>query len=100
HGEAEVVVGFDFGTSASKVVVQAPGLPGNPAYAVDFGDVAHPSMRYLLPTRLSVAAGGSCTLRGQEPARLVNDIKLELFTDHELLKSNNGPRSQGFSPEV
>jgi hypothetical protein len=98
-GEAEVVIGLDFGTSASKVVIQVPGLPGDPAFAVDFGDVAHPSMRYLLPTRLWVTPNGACTLRGQPPARLVNDIKLELITKDDHLKSNHGPSRQGLSAE-
>lgn len=99
-GEAEIVIGFDFGTSASKVVIQVPGLPGNPAYAVEFGNVAHQSMQILLPTQLWVTQAGECTLRSQPGSRLLNDIKLELFTEDEQLTSNRGPRRQGVSPEA
>src|ERR1051325_9653232 len=82
-GEAELVIGLDFGTSASKVVVRLPGLPGEPAYAVDFGDAAHSSMRYLLPTRLWVDGRGACTLYARPGAQLVRDIKFALFAGYE-----------------
>lgn len=99
-GEGDLVIGLDFGTSASKVVIQAPGLPGNPAYAVDFGEVAHSSMPYLLPTRLWVTPGGGCSLAKQAGARDVNDIKLELFSKDQELMSNRGPTRQSISPEA
>lgn len=99
-GEADVVIGLDFGTSASKVVIQAHGLPGNPAYAVDFGTLAHSSMPYLLPTRLWVSEDGTCNLARTDNGRQITDLKLELFTDNENLNSNSGPSSQALSPEV
>lgn len=99
-GEGDLVVGLDFGTSASKVVIQAPGLPGNPAYAVDFGEVAHSSMPYLLPTRLWVTPAGACSLAKQAGARDVNDIKLELFSKDQELISNRGPTRQDIQPEA
>ena len=37
--ECEVVVGLDFGTSATKVVVRTPDLPGERAVPVDFDDL-------------------------------------------------------------
>ena len=99
-GEAEIVIGLDFGTSASKVVVQLPGLPGDPAYAVDFGDAAHPSMRFLLPTRLWVTPGGECTLCPRSDARLVRDIKLALFAGCEPPENLHDPCHSGVHPEA
>jgi len=111
-GECDLVVGLDFGTSTSKVVVQAPDLPGGQAYAVDFGDFAHSSMAYLLPARVWVTPNGTCTLprkdakredAKREGAKWVNGIKLELFDhdDHdEHLKSACGPKQQGLQPEA
>lgn len=61
----ELVMGIDFGTSATKVVIQAPHFTGNPAYAVPFGQYAHHSLKYLLPTRLFVAKDGHCRLNRQ-----------------------------------
>lgn len=98
-GEAEIVVGLDFGTSASKVVVRLPGVPGDPAYAVNFGEFAHPSMCHLLPTRLWITNGDECSLTQRPQAQLVNDIKLELFSTGEDLKSTLGPSGQDISPE-
>jgi len=79
EGECELVIGLDFGTSASKVVIQAPDLPGSPSFAVDFCDFAHPSMAYLLPTKLCVMPSGECHLNHQEGGLDIGDIKLELF---------------------
>lgn len=98
-GEGDLVIGLDFGTSASKVVIQAPGLPGNPAYAVNFSQLAHPSMPYLLPTRLWVTPRGECSLTARDGMQKVNDIKLELFSNDQQLISNCGPTKQGISPE-
>jgi len=99
-GQGELVIGLDFGTAASKVVIQVPGLPGSPAYAVNFGEVGHLSMPYLLPTRLWVARDGRCSLVKQAGAREVNDIKLELFSKDQELIRNCGPTRQGISPEA
>jgi hypothetical protein len=99
EGEGDLVIGLDFGTSASKVVIQVPYLPGNPAYAVDFGEVAHSSMPYLLPTRLWITRDGECSLYKRDGAFEVIDIKLELFSKDSELFSNHGPTKQKVLPE-
>jgi hypothetical protein len=99
-GEGDLVIGLDFGTSASKVVIKAVGLPGDPAYAVNFGQFAHPSMPYLLPTRLWITPSGECSLAARDGAREIYDIKLELFSKDRELISNRGPTRQGISPEA
>lgn len=99
-GEVDVVIGLDFGTSASKVVIQIHGLPGSPAYAVDFGSLAHSSMPYLLPTRVYVSNDGACSLSDNEESRVISDIKLELFSDKEGLNSTTGATSQCIDPET
>lgn len=98
-GECELVIGLDFGTSSSKVVIQAPDLAGRPSYAVDFGKFSHESMPYLLPTKLWVSQKGECSLGPRDGAQLIRDIKLELFLQEESLSSNQGPTRQRFSPE-
>lgn len=99
-GECELIIGLDFGTSASKVVIRAPDLPGSPVYPVDFGDFAHESMSYLLPTRLWVGQQGICTLGCSKGSRSVIDIKLELFSDDRHLNSSRGPTEQDLSPKA
>ncbi len=44
-----VVIGLDFGTSSSKVVLN--NNSARKAFAINFGDQGHLSNRYLLPTR-------------------------------------------------
>ena len=99
-GECDLVIGLDFGTSASKVVVQTPDIGGGQAYTVDFGSFAHPSMAYILPTRLWVTPKGVCSLEPRKDARLVNDIKLELIARDIPLNSNHGPTLQRLRPEA
>ena len=100
-GTCDLVIGLDFGTSASKVVVRAPDLPGEPAFVVDFGEFAHSSMACLLPTELRVTSHGRCELptRGKRRRDVVNDIKLELFADDHHLDGRRGPTQQGLRPE-
>ena len=99
-GECDLVIGLDFGTSASKVIIQAPQLQGSPAYAVDFDDLSYPPAAHLLPTRLQVAPKGACSLDTLASGRLVNDIKLELFSRDERLNSKYGPTQQCLEPEA
>ena len=75
----DIVVGVDFGTSATKVVIHAPYHTGNPAFAVPFGDLAHKSLQYLLPTRLFVGKDGLCSLAPVSGTSLLTDIKLGLM---------------------
>lgn len=98
-GVCELVIGLDFGTSSSKVVVQAPDLPGCPSYAVDFGRYSNGAIPYLLPTRLWVAVSGLCTLDECDGARMVNNIKVALFSKDESFNSSFSPSRQQLSPE-
>ena len=75
----DIVVGVDFGTSSTKVVIHAPYHTGNPAFAVPFGDLAHESLKYLLPTRLFVGTDGLCSLAPISGASVLTDIKLGLM---------------------
>ncbi len=100
NGECELIIGLDFGTSSSKVVIQAPDLPGSPSYAVDFSSYSNYPIAYLLPTRLWVLpSSGVCTLSGSDKDVMINNIKLELFSKDESMYSNFGPIQQQFPTE-
>lgn len=99
-GEIDIVIGLDFGTSASKVVVQVHGLPGNPAYAVNFGRLGHSSFPFLLPTRLWVSDDGYCTLAERANAHPVTDLKLRLFAGKEILNADSSALCHAFSDEA
>lgn len=88
----DIVMGVDFGTSSTKVVVHAPYHTGNPAFAVPFGDLAHESLKYLLPTRLFVGGDGRCSLIPVPEASLLTDIKLSLMQSPlGSIESASGP---------
>ena len=88
----DIIIGFDFGTSSTKVVIHAPGLPGKPGYAVPFGDFAHQSLQYLLPTRLSIAQDGSCSLDASLGGTIVTEIKIGLMqSPWRNVKISSGP---------
>lgn len=89
----ELVIGFDFGTSATKVIVQAPDLPGSPAYAVDFGALGHAAMPMLLPTQLWTNPQGSCSLKRIPGGREFRDIKVALFAN-EARPKREGPSAE------
>ena len=98
--EGELVIGLDFGTSASKVVIQAPEIQGSPSYAVNFGEFSHASMPYLLPTTLSVTPSGTCVLGPLDGVSLIKDIKLKLFSGSEQLNSSRIAVEQDLSGET
>ena len=77
----DIVVGVDFGTSSTKVVIQAPRYAGNPAFAVPFGALTQASLEYLLPTRLFISNEGRCSLTFLPGASILTDIKLSLMRD-------------------
>ena len=88
----DVVVGVDFGTSSTKVVIHAPYHTGNPAFAIPFGDLAHESLKYLLPTRLFASKDGRCSLTVVSEASLLTDIKLGLMKNPLCsIESASGP---------
>ena len=89
----DVVVGFDFGTSCTKIILHAPAP--ELAFAVPFGNLAHDSLQYLLPTHLFVARDGLCSLEPMEGASLLTDIKVGLMDKPEVLAHTvSGPTSQ------
>ena len=87
HGSKtlDVVIGLDFGTSSTKVVVHAPTYTGSPAFAIPFEKFAHTSLEYLLPTILAISDDGKFTLSSDNSSAVLTDIKISLSD------SPNGP---------
>ncbi len=78
-GECVLVIGFDFGTSTSKVVVHAPYIPGAPRFlarrehrTIDDGD-------WLWPSSFTEDPDGVCHLDGGDAGRRRRGIKLNLM---------------------
>jgi hypothetical protein len=73
----DVVIGLDFGTSCTKVVIRTPYHFGGRAFAVPFA-AGHASCRYLLPSALWLD-GDRVGLPRIKNASLLRDIKLHLM---------------------
>jgi hypothetical protein len=70
----DIIIGLDFGTSCSKVVLRAPYIRGGLAWAVPIGDTAAKDARkYLRATPFDPAIGSLKAALMREPAR--EDIK-------------------------
>ncbi len=85
----DLIIGLDFGTAATKVVVRSPYLRGQRSRAISFEQLGHKSSPYLLPTRLRVAHDGSIHLGGNLPGVWQTNLKVALL-DRE--KSQNGAK--------
>lgn len=87
-----ILLGVDFGTSSTKIVVRVPYYTDTPAFAVPFGDHAQQSLKYLLPTRLFVNNNGYCSLKSMPGTTILTDIKLGLMQDpQDRIKPVSGP---------
>ena len=98
--ECDVVVGLDFGTSRTKVVVRTPDLHDERALAVSFETHGESSNPYLLPTQIWLDAQGICRLEPSE-GRHVEDIKVGLFQNIEDFDRNGSSKEQSYlDPET
>jgi hypothetical protein len=79
--ESDLVIGFDLGTSCSKVVIQDKVL--KKAWAVPFGDRGCQGNRYLLPTVLGIGRDNELTLDGGCPQ--IGALKTRFLQDTDLV---------------
>lgn len=96
----DVVIGLDFGTSSTKVVVQVPHSVGSPAFAIPFGKYAHESLEYLLPTKLAVNSNGRCSFTTEADSSILTDIKVSLMDSDRQLKVAFGEMPPGATSET
>ena len=81
---SDIVIGFDLGTSTTKVVLRDPWA--SRAYAIPFSNPLSPrSSNYFLPTRLAINSDDCFSVpKLTEPYHLRN-LKLNLIDDHEKI---------------
>lgn len=71
-----VVIGLDFGTATTKVVVRTPYENGNRAYAVAWNPApTAPAQGYLLSSRVYINTDGHASLTFEEGATAYGDLK-------------------------
>jgi len=79
NDEIDIVIGFDFGTSSSKIVIRDQGR--QTAYAVHFGPLACSGNSYLIPTNIFISDDGNLSLSaGRHP---YSDLKIHLMDNPE-----------------
>ena len=75
--ERDIIIGLDFGTACTKVIIGDDVL--QTAYAVPFGELAYEGHPYLIATRVYAAADGSLSLEAGQIG--VDDLKIKLLGD-------------------
>jgi len=84
----DVVIGFDFGTSCSKVIIRTPYHHGGRACAVPFDEAAHKSSKYFLPSVLKRSENGQLTFSNGNSGCLYRDIKFHLMESEPVRPMN------------
>src|SRR4051812_31121642 len=87
---ADLTIGFDLGTSCSKVAI-GDSMLGN-QHGVPFNTRAHGVAKYLLPTRFYEGAGG-ISLSSSPQTTLVSNLKLRLIEAVENQGDTSAPET-------
>jgi len=77
--ERDIVIGFDFGTSCTKIVLR--DFQRKEAFAIPFDRIASQFSKYLLPTKLYVNTDGSIHFENGETE--IDGIKVKLIQNPE-----------------
>lgn len=83
-----IVVGFDFGTSSSKVVLQTPYKLTARAIPVNFGSFGHPMLPFLLPSAITEQPDGRYALGlASNGSPVYHDLKVRLLASSSPIRS-------------
>ncbi len=77
----DVVIGFDFGTSSTKVIIQTPAFAGGKSFLVPFGDMGYKENKYLMPTQMFYDEDGNFSISKFGSSKTYNNIKLKLLSE-------------------
>lgn len=86
--ESDIVIGFDFGTSSSKIVIRDSVL--QTAYAIPFGFFACSENKYLVPTNIFIREDGYLSLSKGDHSysnlkmNLVDEPKRNIFVAENI----------------
>jgi len=85
-GETTIVIGFDFGTSCTKIIIQDVVL--KKAYAIPFDGLGCSGNPYLLPTSISIDRDGNFSLN--RTGKTIDGLKLKFLQgpDHTICHYN------------
>lgn len=94
----DVVIGLDFGTSCTKVVLRTPFFFGNRAFAVPFRGFTPSKNPYLLPSRIWLTPSGEFLLKEAPGCQSFSGIKLNLLEQIHVGMANREEARLDFSP--
>ena len=97
--ERDIIIGLDFGTACTKVVIRDDVI--NKAYAVPFGELAYDGHPYLIATQVYACPDDRLSLDDGDGFRRIDDLKIKLLglgdADQFLLTNNElGPNCVGY----
>lgn len=75
----DIVIGFDFGSSCTKIVLQAPYIGGRWAHVVPFNKCGYPGNKNLLPTKIYCDCNGIFIFAEIDKAICFDRLKTELI---------------------
>ena len=78
-GECVLVIGFDFGTSTSKIVVHAPYIQGAPRFLARRKHGTSGDGDWLWPSSFTEDSKGVCNLDGNDAGHVHRGIKMNLM---------------------
>lgn len=76
----DVVLGLDFGTSSTRVVLRTPYHFNSRTFAVNWGELGHESNRFLLPSRVHLSEAETLSLSSSKATTRIDNLKM-LFLD-------------------
>lgn len=86
----DIVIGFDFGTSSTRVVMRSPFIQGGRAQAVDWGRLGHKDNPHFLPTRPYFDQNGQLNLVSIPSGAHFPALKMKVIDE---VKGNRSSRS-------
>lgn len=92
----DLVIGLDFGTAFTKVVLRSPFEFGDRAYAVPFAEFAPSSAQYLVSSHIDVGAEGGVELRGGSRSIGGANIKWRLLSATEAERLDASAEAAAF----
>ena len=79
----DIVIGFDFGSSCTKIVLQAPYIGGRWAHIVPFNKCGYPGNKNLLPTKIYCNSNGIFILTETDETICFDKLKTELIKNSD-----------------
>jgi hypothetical protein len=79
----DVVIGFDFGSSCTKVVVQFPTY--DKRIAINFENLGHKSNPFLLPTIIYIDKSGIFSIKNINQFNIFRDFKIKLINESNTI---------------